>query len=396
MADQSEQMSLDEAQAAPPNQPLRETSERSDTGQRLISVAVLGSCISRDNFNSRFNPEYKQAYECVLMQNQSSLISLMSKGFELSDEQLGDGNDYDRWNVTTDLSKEFLDRIGELAPDYLILDFFGDVHFGCLDLGDGRYITNNRWKLWPTPYYRELEAAGPPRSLRLDQDTDEYLRLWRDAYDRLVQHLQRVAPDTTVVVHRGHNTDLLALPDADAPVSLSGSGRLQRLDVPLLNRLWAQLDDYAVSSTGFDQIDLTGKDYPTSPEHPWGPYYVHYSMDYYADFLAALSTLHLRHLLSRPENRPGDVVLDQLLAHLRQRSDEAVQRKDGTIRRLRARLRRQDERLRRLQDQPSAGTGTTGTGTTTTTGAVRRVAGTVLGPRVTGWVRPVARRLTGR
>jgi hypothetical protein len=379
---------VDQALTAAPNQPLRESAERRDDEQRLVRVAVLGSCITRDNFNSRFNPDYKRAFECVLMQNQSSIVSLMSDSPGVPEEQIAVGTEYDRWNVRTDLSKQFLEEVAELAPDYLVLDFFGDVHFGVLDLGDGRYITNNRWKLWPTPYYRRLQESGPPRWLRLDRDTDEYLRLWRDAFDRLVEHLRRVLPDTVVIVHRGHNTDLLTLPDADTPVSLSGSGRLMALDVPLLNRLWSELDDYAVSSTGFEQIDLTGGQYPTSAEHPWGPFYVHYSMDYYPQFLAALSTIHLRHLLGRPENRPGDVVLDQLLAHLRLRADEAVESRDVTVRRLRARLRRQDEKLRRLQEQPVA---------STTRGArARRAAGAVLGPRLSSWVRPVARHLTGR
>jgi hypothetical protein len=369
------------ALTAPPNQPLLETAERADQGRRLLKVAVMGSCITRDNFNSRFNPDYKQAYECVLMQNQSSVISLMSEGFELTDEQLGPSSDYDRWNVTTDLSKEFLVRIGELAPDYLILDFFGDVHFGCLELGDGRYITNNRWKLWPTPYYRELQASRPPRELRIERDTEEYLALWRDAFDRLVAHVRRVSPDTTVVVHRGHNTDLLQLPGADAPVSLSSSGKIRPVDVPLLNRLWARLDDYAVSSTGFDAIDLTQREWPTSANHPWGPFYVHYSMDYYAEFLASLTTIHLRRVLARPENEPGAVLLEQLLDHRQQVADQALARRSATVRKQRARLQRQADRLRELEARPPA----LGAQARRT---VRRVAGPV--------VRPVLRRLGRR
>src|ERR671920_227614 len=190
--------------------------ERDDAGDRLIKIAVMGSCITRDNFNSRFNTDYKQAYEAVLMQNQSSLISLMSKPLQVPADQISVGSEYDRWNVRTDLSKEFLDQVAELAPDYLILDFFGDVHFGVLDLGDGRYITNNRWKLWPTPFYKQLQESEPPRWLRLDEDTEEYLALWRDAEHH--PPASRAGPAGEPARGRGPR------PAAGAPAAAGGRG----------------------------------------------------------------------------------------------------------------------------------------------------------------------------
>src|SRR4051812_43355582 len=143
-------------------------------GEPPISVAVLGSCITRDNFNSRFNPGYKRWYRTVLMQNQSSLISVMSAPTPISEQQIGDGTDYDRWNVRTDFSKEFLDELPKLAPDYLILDFFGDIHFGVLEGAPGPWGTDNRWKLWPTPFYQAPPPPGPPRPLRTEPATAAY------------------------------------------------------------------------------------------------------------------------------------------------------------------------------------------------------------------------------
>lgn len=46
---------------------------------KQVGVAILGSCISRDNFNSLFNPQYKSYFECILFQHQTSMISLMSE-----------------------------------------------------------------------------------------------------------------------------------------------------------------------------------------------------------------------------------------------------------------------------------------------------------------------------
>ena len=57
---------------------------------RPVRVAVMGSCTTRDNFNSRFNPDYKQMWDCVLLQNQSSLLSIMAPPLEISEDQLGE------------------------------------------------------------------------------------------------------------------------------------------------------------------------------------------------------------------------------------------------------------------------------------------------------------------
>jgi len=315
------------------------------TPDPVVRVAVMGSCITRDNFNSRFNPGYKQMYETVLMQNQSSVIALMSEGFELSDAELGEANAYDRWNVVTDLSKSFLTDLAELQPDYLLLDFFGDVHFGVLEVGDGQWVTNNRWKLWATPYYQSLKAAGPLRTLSLQRDTDTYLELWRESFDRFVAHVRQVAPDTEIIVHRGRNTSTLLRAGEQTPVSLQQNSNLVKIDLPRYNRLWRQLDDYAVSSTGAASIDLTGHEYPTPSDHPWGAYYVHYSMDYYEDFLTALNRIHLDRALRKPEL----AMVQQILSVAAARREEVHAAQDRTIKSQRAKLKRQKQRIAQLE-----------------------------------------------
>lgn len=263
-----------------------------------IEVAVLGSCITRDNFNSRFNPGYKRYYTCPLVQNQSSMVALMSEPLELdgdpATQPAGELSDYARWNVRTDLTKEFLTQVVDLQPAYLILDFFGDIHFGCIRLEDGRYLTNNRWKLWKTDLYRELKESGGFTRLRIQDDTEEYLALWRDAFDRFHAFFQAHLPNTTLVLHRGFNTDRIVVPDRPDPMPLQKYKKLSKLNVARSNLLWAALDDYAAERSGCDVIDLTDRGFTSFPEHPWGAFYVHYTMDYYHQFLAELHKIHLR------------------------------------------------------------------------------------------------------
>ncbi len=259
-----------------------------------IELAVLGSCPTRDNFNSRFNPNYSRFYRCPLTQNQTSIISLMSGPVELEGD-LPDGmSDYDKWNVRTELNKEFLDLLAELRPRYLILDFFADIHFGCVRLDDGRYLTDNRWKLRRTDFYQGLQEAGRFTRLRIQDDPDAYFEVWKEAFDRFVKYLDSSAPDTQVIVHRGYNTNEVLVPGRARPMRLQKFKKLSTLNVPEANRLWSMLDEYAVEATGAEVIDLTERGHTSFAEHPWGPFYVHYTMDYYHQFLAELHKIHLR------------------------------------------------------------------------------------------------------
>ncbi|MBW9209491.1 hypothetical protein KV100_07470 [Mumia sp. zg.B21] len=254
------------------------------------SIALFGSCMTRDNFNSRFNPHYKATYRCDVAQNQMSVLSLMSEPITERWEPTKAMSDYDVWNIRTEFDKAFL---GELAgssprPDYLLLDFFGDAHFGVLQLDDGRIITDNRWKVHATDFYQRLRDEGRLTRLHPTSDPDAYFALWSEAVDRFAEHVRLTLPETRVVVHCGHHTNLLMLPDRPRPGRLQKHRSIARIDVEAANDQWRRMDAYAVEAFGAAAIDLTGEDFPTFDDHPWGPFYVHYRMDYYHRFLAEL------------------------------------------------------------------------------------------------------------
>ncbi|MGN6251185.1 MAG: DUF6270 domain-containing protein [Marmoricola sp.] len=260
-------------------------------------VAVAGSCLTRDNFNSRFNPDYKRFFSCDLTANQMAMIALMSPPFdEVTDVGAPPGMPaYGLWNVRTELDRSFLQDVVATQPDYLILDFYGDVHFGVVQLDDGRYLTRNRWKLMKTGFWRHLDEGGRIRR-RLDifEDPDGYFAVWREALDRFAGHLAEHCPDTHVIVHRGWNTDEVAAPGHPLPIPLTRFKKIRRFDVPRGNELWARLDDYCIATYGWDVIDLRPLRVPSTADHPWKAGRVHYAPDYYHRFLAELHKIHLR------------------------------------------------------------------------------------------------------
>jgi hypothetical protein len=260
-------------------------------------VSVFGSCVTRDNFNSRFNPGYKQYFDVALSANQTSVIALMSPPIEEEFTPTREMSDYDRWNIGSDLTREFLPKVAELQPDYLILDFFGDVHFGVARLPDGRYLTDNRWKTHHTDFYARHRDAGDLTVIKHTTDPDGYFALWTTALDEFAEFIARTCPDTRVIVHRGYNTGHVLVPGKARPIPLRRHVKAAPLDVPSANAYWTRLDDYAITTYEWDSIDLRDLEAPTYAEHPWGAFYVHYTPDYYHRFLAELHKISLRHRL---------------------------------------------------------------------------------------------------
>jgi hypothetical protein len=264
------------------------------------TVAVCGSCTSRDNFSSRFNPDYGRWFSVAADVFQTSIISLMSAPIQ-APTPAGEQETYQERITREDLTRSFLPRLADAKPDYLVLDFFADIHFGVTRLSDGRYLTNNRWMLWPTEYYRQLKETEELAPIRIFKDPEAYLELWTEAMDRFAAFIAEHCPDTRVIVHRGLNTDDVLLPGNPRPVRVTEARRAAALNVPRANKLWARLDDYALDTYGWTSIDLREEGYTSYADHPWKPFYVHYTPDYYHRFLAELLTLDLEHDLE-PED----------------------------------------------------------------------------------------------
>lgn len=317
-----------------------------------VRVAILGSCISRDVFNTQFNSGYKEMWQCSLLQNQSSLISMMSPGLAISEAELGgDISGYRKQQVRTDWSKAFLEELRALRPDYLLLDFFSDVHFGVLEVAPEQYVTNNRWTLHQTEWYSERRAAGDLKPLRLEEDTEAYLALWTDALRRLQAFLQENLPDTHVILHRGRNAERWLARRAPRTRQLATRKALFKIDVDRANQLWRELDDIASATTGWDVIDLTEREYLSFRDHPWGVFYVHYTPDYYDEFLAALNALHLRRVLGEGS---VEAAMAAQIAEARTRRHTQLAELSDEVRRLQGKVVRLQQRIARMRSRLDA------------------------------------------
>lgn len=313
--------------------------------RRPETVSIFGSCVTRDNFNSRFNPGYRDFFEVKLSANQTSMIALMSPPIEEPFTPTGSMSDYDRWNIGSDLTREFLTEVVELQPDYLLLDFFGDVHFGVARLPDGRYLTDNRWKIHLTDFYVRHRDAGELTIIKHADDPDAYFELWTEAMDRFAEYVARTCPQTRVIVHRGYNTGHALVPDQVRPIPLHKLGEVARIDVRPLNAFWDRLDDYTISTHGWDAIDLRDLEAPSYAEHPWGAFYVHYTPDYYHRFMAELHKISLRHRLDEATWARVELIE----AASREPAERRLGVESAAVAEQRTRLKRTRARVRELE-----------------------------------------------
>ncbi|MET3961448.1 hypothetical protein ABIE44_001382 [Marmoricola sp. OAE513] len=303
------------------------------------TVAVCGSCATRDPFSTKFNPDYKRWYDTPIANFQNSFLALMSPPIEPEigpDDTL---DEYEERTLRADMTRSFLTDLIEVKPDYLIIDFSGDVWFGTLRLPDGRYLTDTEWKLRKTQQYQRLVEAGGLTTLGWRVDADAYFEIWTESMARFAAHLAEHCPDTHVIVHRIRSVDEVTLGATDRPRNLHRWARLKPVDVPTINRFRARLDDHVISTYGWDSIDLRSERYTSHSAHPWGAFWVHYTFDYHRRFLAEV---HRRDLVARLDDRAADrirVIAEAGSEHLVQQA-RLIRRADKAQRSLRRRLER--------------------------------------------------------
>lgn len=248
---------------------------------RPIKVAVLGSCVSRDNFNSLFNPSHKDLFELVAAQNHVSLVSLMSTPVKVAPEDLGKLKPRILSDLKREFSRSFLEEIRASKPEYLIIDFWPDVIYGFADLGHGDVVTHNSWATVKTPFF----AARAAKRYRLDLTQGEFLQRWRPAADAFFEFMDAHLPHTKVLLHKARNVSTFK--------AIDGTTKEFNTWPVRMNKYWEKLDNYFEERHGCRTIDVMEEGQESFEAHPWGKLPVHYTLDYYPRFLSHL----IRHVM---------------------------------------------------------------------------------------------------
>ena len=88
----------------------------------VIQISTLGSCSSRNIFNSDINPYYKSFFSINHSLEAVNMISLMSKPIDFDEKLLNSPIKYDNTCIWEDLTKNYRNTLKTLDVDYLIID----------------------------------------------------------------------------------------------------------------------------------------------------------------------------------------------------------------------------------------------------------------------------------
>lgn len=275
-----------------------------------ISIAALGSCVSRDPFNSLFNPSYKDFFRVDAYQFQMSIISLMANPIAYQSEdyqfesKVSENSD---WHFRTELNKRFLADLVAASPDYLIMDFYTDILFGVIQVGDS-YISNKANVFSKNKLWNKLEFG---KEFNIQQSFRKYFKLFKCAVDEFMTFKNQYLPDTKVVINKARFTNEY-WDDVKKEIVTFGNKIPGHYDV--LNRCWNELDNYVIDSYQAEYLQYDKK-YYADPNYRFGGLHtVHYKNNFYEDFQLKLLAIVFRDLtekkldLEREKSYDGNLV----------------------------------------------------------------------------------------
>jgi hypothetical protein len=249
----------------------------------LINVGIIGSCVSRDNFNSMFNAGYTRLFYCTLNINHITFASILSGKIDFNEEDIDLENSRDVECVKMELSRSYMQEIyGTADLDYLIIDFYSDVFYGIVIANDIIFTDDYR-RVAKTKFYSQLENK---RFVNIENNPDEYFEIWKKSFNKFIEIINTFMPNVKIIINKARA--VAEYKDEHANIIKIPMAR----SINKINEMWDKFDDYAIKTYGFQYMDLSDKDYISYLEHPWGgPHPVHYTKEFYENFIVELSSI---------------------------------------------------------------------------------------------------------
>lgn len=276
--------------------------------KKKINVGIIGACASRDAFNRRITPNYKDIFNVSCYDFQMSFPSLMSPIIEYDSVELYKSINkleyIERQHLYEDFNKSFLNELAVKQPDVLIIDFYTDINFGFVKLANS-FITNKLFKYEKSEYISKL-SFGNEYSGR--NNFDSFFPIWKESIDCFMKYCNKYIPNTLILL----NDFRLATYYYDA---INNQKKLIKENhspefVANINRAMEKCNNWFKDKYAVDSIDLTGKEYFGNPKHIWGLDHLHLMPDYYSDFLWKLIDICMDKINN---NRTSNLINAQLL-----------------------------------------------------------------------------------
>lgn len=243
----------------------------------VIKLAVVGSCLTRDNFNSYFNPYYKKFFNVVATQNQGTFPSLMSESIELTvSNRFLEKMDYVKKLTLGEFDKSFLEIVKKEQPEYILIDLNSDVKFGVIKFTDKRFVTDN-------VNYKDLPEVEGLERINITENFDEYFELWKASIHKFFDFVKEHLPNTKVVLVSGRYEDEFT--DGTSYTNYRKENNYSVQDYESMNKTWDFLENYITDNFNVLLLNIEQEKYKLDKNHRWGRYHLHFEPKFYNDFL---------------------------------------------------------------------------------------------------------------
>jgi len=247
------------------------------TPNKPIEIAIFGSCTTRDIFNRKFNPKYKDYFEVVSFQNQTSIMSLVAKKINYTENTLSPLTGWDKTSIEAEFNKKFLSDIKKTQPTVIIIDFFADARFKTI-ASNNSFITVNEWKTTKSNFYKELIKTQIPFSPTISQ--------LKDSMQVFYDYIKINLPNTTIVLNQARG----------AKSYTNHEGKEEFFNQKVINKInkrWEMLDNLFIEIAQPLQIDVMTPEVKGYIAHPLGVGYMRYTPNFYHNFLKTFISIEL-------------------------------------------------------------------------------------------------------
>lgn len=248
-----------------------------------MNVSIIGSCHTRDIFNSKFISNYKEYFKLCSYFPRTSMLSVVGKPVAYNYPRLMESSlselQKEKWYY--EFEKPVLKTLAAQRPDILLLDFYGDARYGAC-MYDGEYLANQVKQLKGKKVIKE-NTITIEYSYR--KNTEEFFTMWRNAADRFAAYIKRWLPGTLVIINTVKGTNLVE----DKNGKRYKNPKIPDQDVRRINALWKRMDRYMAENHNVRTITYD-REYMLDAEYPFGlgVQLVHFQQEYYQDYFQKL------------------------------------------------------------------------------------------------------------
>lgn len=242
-------------------------------------ISTLGSCSSRNIFNSNINTNYKTFFTVFESIEAVTFISLMSEKIEFDENLIDSNSSYDNYCALCDLSKNFLEFLKEERIDYLIIDTYFDAFYDVIVIGNNKYISGSSHVLNTSI---STLFKDKPR-INIYDNFKEYFYLFKESMDKFFDFMDKYCPNIKIILNCSRN--VFKYEESGQIVENDNLKRMSNIN-PFRDILDSYiLENFDVEILDFDENTLANKN------HIFGIHPTHYEPKYYEEKIKQLNEI---------------------------------------------------------------------------------------------------------